>query len=362
MKKIGLYSLFLLLFACGGEDAPENIQLDGPAVQVTTQKVVSAISEGSRSFVLNGRVAAKNAAMVSTRVMGNISQVLVKEGQMVRKGQVLATVNSTDLKAQQSRIQAQISEAEAGLKNAKRNHERFKNLYESKSITQKEFNDVEMQLEMANARVTAAKEALKELNVQLGYANVVAPFSGRVAKKMAQIGSMANPGMPLFSIESSGELIIEVDVPASEIKHLQLKDEVDITLQDLDKSMKGKTSLINPSASLNGYQYRVEISPSSSASIKDVPTGMNAKVAFSIQSGEKTSEKPAIWIPKSALVQQGQLQGVYTISDQQTALLRWLQLGEEKADKVEVVSGLESEATLIISAQGRLYNGVKITQ
>lgn len=363
MKNIITFlSMAVVLMACSGEEETGNIQLAGTAIKVEAQSIANKTATLSSNFLLNGMVSAKESATISTRVMGNITQVFVKEGQSVRKGQVLAQVNNMDLKAQKARINAQIAEAEAAFKNAEKNYQRFKNLYESKSITQKEFNDVEMQYEMSQTRVTAAKEALNEINVQLGYASVTAPFNGRITQKMATQGNMANPGMPLFRIESAGNLLITVHVPASEIKHIKLKDEVSISIPDLAQELKGQVSLINPSSTHNGNQYKVEITPSSNPT--QLLAGMNAKITFTKSNTaiETANKRSSIWVPKSALIQKGQLDGLYTISNQNTALLRWVQLGEQTADKAEVLSGLNPDDQVIIKAEGRLYNGVKITQ
>ncbi|MGB0523541.1 MAG: efflux RND transporter periplasmic adaptor subunit [Flammeovirgaceae bacterium] len=354
------FSLLLFVVACSSDKTPESIELAGQAIQVSTQKIANSSSKNTNRLVLNGLVEAQKQASISTRVMGNITQVLVQEGQKVRKGQTLATVHNTDLKAQKARVQAQVLEAEAALKNTNKNYQRFKNLFASKSITQKEFNDVEMQLEMAHARVTAAKEALNEINVQLSYANVVAPFSGRITKKIAQIGSMANPGMPLFQLESEGKQKIVVYLPASEINALKIGDQVAVRISDIDQNFKGKIALINPSSTHSGHQYKVEITPDMSAFTQQLLAGMTAKVTFAIP--QKASTATGIWIPKTALVHHGQLIGVYTLSTQQTALLRWIQLGAQSTNEVEVVSGLAAGDVLITQADSRLYNGAKITE
>ena len=353
----------LFISACSGDGAPESVELSGKAVKVATSKP-SANQASGASITLNGMVAAKESANISTRVMGNITNISVKEGQFVRKGQTLAQVKNTDLQAQRSRIQAQISVAEAALKNAERNYKRFKSLYESKSVTQKEFNDVEMNYEISKSQVEAAKQSLNELDVQLAYSTVRAPFSGKVAQKMVNEGDMANPGMPLFRLESSGELLIEVNVPESEIQHFQLKDEVAVQVSAINQKFKGKVSLVSPSAAMNGHQYKVEITPNEKPA--QLLAGMSAKITLDKPNPTKNEteakEITGIWVPTSALITKGQLTGVYTVSSQNTAILRWIQLGEENGNQVEVLSGLSKEDVVITNAEGKLYNGVKITR
>jgi hypothetical protein len=93
------------------------------------------------------------------------------------------------------------------------------------------------------------------------------------------------------------------------------------------------------------------------ASDANILSGMYATVQFPIvQENSK-----AIMIPNDALVYNGQLTGIYTVSQSNTALLRWLRLGRTVGDKVEVLSGLSADEEFIVSAEGKLYNGVKIS-
>ena len=72
----------------------------------------------------------------------------------------------------------------------------------------------------------------------------------------------------------------------------------------------------------------------------------------------KTSEK--VMVPESALVQQGQLNGIYTVANGNTAILRWLRLGKTYGNQVEVLSGLSADEPYIIAAEGKLFNGAKV--
>ena len=76
---------------------------------------------------------------------------------------------------------------------------------------------------------------------------------------------------------------------------------------------------------------------------------------------EKQTKTDLVLIPKNALVTKGQLSGVYTISDNSTAILHWLRLGRTFGDQVEVLSGLAANEPYIISADGKLFNGVKVS-
>lgn len=88
-------------------------------------------------------------------------------------------------------------------------------------------------------------------------------------------------------------------------------------------------------------------------------SGMFTSVQFPIE--KKADTNGVVLIPKSALVTQGQLTGVYTIGNEDTAILRWLRIGKNYGDEVEVLSGLSKDEHYIISSESKLYNGAKVT-
>lgn len=87
---------------------------------------------------------------------------------------------------------------------------------------------------------------------------------------------------------------------------------------------------------------------------------MFANVSFPVADETQSNSLTSLFIPKSALVEQGQLVGIYTLAENK-ALLRWLRIGKEVGDQVEVLSGLSAGESYIVSSEGRLYNGVAVT-
>jgi RND family efflux transporter MFP subunit len=209
---------------------------------------------------------------------------------------------------------------------------------------------------MAKARLEAARQMKNEVNAQLSYANIRAPFSGVVTNKFINTGDMANPGMPLLEVESPGAYQVLAMVPESEITAIQKDSKVDVQLKSIGKLVSGKIIEVSTSAKNTGGQYMVKVLLDA-ASDTNILSGMYATVQFPIV--QKTST--AIMIPKEALIYKGQLTGIYTVSQSNTALLRWLRLGRTVGDNVEVLSGLSADEEYIVSAEGKLYNGVKIS-
>ena len=209
---------------------------------------------------------------------------------------------------------------------------------------------------MAKARLEVAKQMKNEIDAQFAYTNIRAPFSGTVTNRFVDEGALTNPGMPLISLEGAHNFEARVSVPESEITKISQGDTVNVQIKSTGIQLKGEVSELSTSAVNTGGQYiatirLLERDPS-------ILSGMYVNVEFPIKS--TTTTISAILIPKSALVHQGQLSGIYTVSESGTALLRWLRLGRSFGDSVEVLSGLRPEEQFIVSAEGKLYNGAPI--
>ncbi|MCJ7801678.1 MAG: efflux RND transporter periplasmic adaptor subunit, partial [Candidatus Marinimicrobia bacterium] len=205
------------------------------------------------------------------------------------------------------------------------------------------------------ARLEGAKQMKNEIEAQFAYSNIRAPFSGVITNKYINEGDMANPGMPLIALESPGNFEVITRVPENEISKIQSGTAVNVLVKSINKTVTGKVSEVSSSAKNSGGQYMVKVALGKTDT--SILSGMFVTVQFPIKNQEKTE---AVLIPAEAIVNNGQLSGVYTISENNTAILRWLRLGRTFGDQVEVLSGLSSNETYIISADGKLYNGANI--
>ena len=209
---------------------------------------------------------------------------------------------------------------------------------------------------MAKARLEAANQMKNQVNAQLSYSNITAPFSGVITGKFINAGDMANPGMPLISIENPGKFQVIAMVPESEITSIKNGTTVDVLIKSIDKILKGTITEVSSSTKNTGGQYLVKI-VLEQTDIK-LLSGMFASVQFPT---EKTAEENApILIPTSSIIERGELRGVYVVSESNTALLRWLRLGKEFGDKTEVLSGLSASDTFVLTSESKIVNGSKL--
>ncbi len=348
-----LFSTFLILGSCGNSSKETAID-QTPAVSVT---VSSVAGENNTPFLTaSGKIEAVNSATLSTRMMGFVDKIHVNVGQKVSKGQLLVSINNSDLSAKQAQTNAGITEAQAAFNNAEKDYQRFQNLFAESSASQKELDDQRAHYEMAKARLEGAKQMRNEVQSQFAYVDLRAPFNGVITNKFIDEGDMANPGTPLISVESPGNFEVTASVPESEISKIKSGAEVQVIVKSLGTSLTGNVTEVSSSASNTGGQYLVKVVLDKTDS--SVLSGMYATVQFPV---ERKTDVSMILIPKDALVHRGELTGIYTVSQSNTAILRWLRLGRTYGDKVEVLSGLAADEQFILSADSKLYNGAKLT-
>lgn len=350
-----LTGLALAIISTGCGEEKINLKNSPESITVTTTEVSAGNSTGLR--YASGKVEALQSANISTRMMGYIKKISVAVGQKINKGAILAEIQSDDLNAKLSQVNAGINEASAALKNAERDYERFTALFQQQSASQKELDDMTTRFEMAKARVESAKQMKNEIMAQFSYTTLRAPFSGTITNTFVKEGDMANPGMPLLTIETPGQTEITAFIAESDIHAVHEGMPVDIHVKNNSKHLKGKVREVSLSAKNTGGQYLIKITPESTP--KDVLPGMFVQVTFNEEaSGIKTNG--TILIPKKALIHDGQLTGIYTIGDGNTAVLRWLRTGTETNDMIEVLSGLSAGEKYITSSDSRIYNGIKV--
>jgi RND family efflux transporter MFP subunit len=345
----------VLLFTISCSDSPKkDTELDkSVAVQLATP--VYSETDG---FSASGTVKAVQGATISTRTMGYVESVEVQVGNRVRKGTLLIRINNADLTAQLAQADAGVTEAEAALANVEKNYTRFKELYKTQSVTSKEMDDMNMNLEMSKSRLKAARQMRGQVAAQLNYTDIRAPFDGLITGKFINEGDMANPGMPLLGLENTADVYVETMIPESNITGITKEMKATISIKSTGFSTPGTVVEVSHSAKHTGGQFLVKVVPDTQDT-KLLP-GMFASVHF--ERGEGTEPSSTLVIQRDALVERGQLSGVYTVTEKGKAQLRWLRLGKTFGEQVEVLSGLKAGEKYVLNSESKLYNGITLEE
>jgi len=358
--KRNIYLIGLILVTIISSCSSKKEEKTNTADSTILVAVASPSSNNSKELNFSGQIEASQTVNISTRIMGFITAINVKVGDHVNKGQLLVSISNDDIKAKRAQTDAMISEAEASYNNAKKDQDRFNNLYKQQSASAKELDNINLQYNSAKSRLEAAKQMRNEVSAMMSYAQLTAPFSGIVSQKMMDAGSMASPGMPILTIEQAGVLQVSASVPENNIQQLQLGSNATVQIQSADKTFQSTISQINPSSQFTGGQFIVKIKIPESAQ-KGLYAGMYANINIPLKNAiNTTTNEDAVLVPLTAIENKNQLTGLFTVSSNNHAILRWVRLGKTYGDKVEVLSGLEKKENFIISAEGKLFNGASV--
>ncbi len=343
----------IFLASCSGDNHEGEVKKDTP-VNVT---IAIAGNQSGSAIHASGQIESRETAVISTRVMGFITSVKVKAGDQVKKGQLLATISNADIQAKKAQASAMLAEAEAALKDAQKDYERFAELYKQNSASAKEFENATLHYNSIKARAEAARQMQNEADAMLAYTNLTAPFAGVITQKNIDAGSMANPGMPILMMEQPGNYQVKASVSEADIANVKEGADAQVVVKSTGKVIKGKISEVSPSSQFSGGQYMIKVSIPEHEKA-GVYSGMYVNVTIPVTHG--AAQENIALVPVSSILYKDQLTGLYTITDNQTALLRWVKLGKVQGDQVEILSGLRNDEKFILESEGKLYNGAPI--
>ncbi len=346
-----LFIVVGLIFTSCNNESQESISAEPLNVQssVAQLKVIPVVHDFS------GNLEAERKSNLSTRIMGEIENIYVRTGQQVNKGDLLLKIRNQDILAKKAQVEANRIEAESALASAEKDLNRFEALYANNSASDKEMDDIRTNYKMAQARVDAVKQMENEIEESLRYSEIRAPYNGVITGKFAQVGDMANPGMPLLAIENPAQWKVVARIPEADIARLKLNDPVRVYLKALDLEVEGQIAEINPSSVNTGNQFEAKILlQTDSYDTVDLYSGMYADVLY------EHGTQELMLVSQNAVVHRGQLDGIYALGQNGTALLRWVKTGKTYGDSIEVLSGLTDGEEYILNYDGKLVNGALV--
>ncbi len=356
------FFLVLTLTGCSSE----------PATSSSKPEVVRnvALTSAQRAKIPDylqavGTVFAAQSSQIASQMMGNIVEVRVHEGDRVSRGQILAVIDDAQPRsaldratAGQAAAQQNVTAAETELRLAETTFKRYQELYEKKSVSPQEFDEVKARFQAAQARrdmshsgQAQAQAALAQARTALEYSRVRAPFDGIISEKKVDAGTLASPGMPLFTVEDSTRYRLEATVDESDIGLARIGQTIPVRIDALDSDLTGKIAQIVPAADPATRSFLVKI---------DLPADKRLRSGLFGRGRISRGEKAAILMPRSAVVARGQLQAVYVLDAAQIATLRYVTLGNVVGDQVEVLSGLDGDEKLVAAPAGQELSGKKI--
>jgi len=352
-------------------------------VSVAEARAMPATSTGTSVLDATGYVTARRQATVSAKITGKVRDVRIEEGQHVKAGDILATLDDSEARveselrrAQVSAARAQLAEAEAASANADREYQRQQDLAERKLTSVSALDAARAQSEALRARVASqtsgirvAEEAYQAALVQLDNTVVRAPFDGVVTVKAAQPGEMISPisagggsiRTGIGTIVDMDSLEIQVDVSESYINRVQPGQEVEAVLNAYPEwRIPASVIAIVPTADRSKATVKVRIALAEKDA-RIVPE-MGVRVAF-LESKEAAAGTPApprgALVPAAAIRQDGGKDVVFLLREGR-AERRAVSLGGTLGDSRQVQAGVSAGDTVIVDPPAGLQDGAAV--
>lgn len=350
----------LLSAGCSNKVKPGSSDVKRPIISGVTMADVkpNIVDEYNETA---GTIKAKNVSVIASKVMGTITGILVKEGDRVSSGQILLTLDDRDVMARVTAAQAGYREAVKALEMTQQNqslasttYERYRQLYKDNAISQQQMDQVatqgkvaELDFERAQESVNRAQASLVEAQAYYDFTQVIAPTAGVITAKKIDIGSMAVPGVPLLVLEDDSSYTLEADVDESIAGKIVIGTITEIRVDSLGKSIQGIITEVAPTIDPAARKLHIKIDVKGDG----LKSGLYAQVKI------PTNKKETIVVNKTAIVEKGQLTGVYVVDAGGLIVYRIVRMGKQYDKQVELLSGINVGEKIIVDGLEKVVDG-----
>lgn len=359
---LGLFVLLIVIRLNAKKDDNTVVQEKLQPVEVASV-MARALAE---EFSIAGTVTPFAEAKLSSRVTGRVSSVYVNVGQRVTQGETLLTIEQSDYFNALKQAEANLAmaaansiKAETGYENARLNYKRNEDLFNQGAVSKSQLEVAKGQLAEAESGYKANQAQLLQYEAMLekarsDYSNteVKAPFSGVVAKRLAEVGEMVSQQAPVFSLIEDEPLLVKVNLPENVVSKVSAGQQVEIYVGAADKTYKGTVKSIAPQADSQTKAFAAEIILPEVK--QEVKPGMVADLRI------KTREVDgALVVPADALLDEDSGSGVFVIENG-VAYHRKVTTGIVGKGYTQVVSGLQQGEKVAVRGNHLLVDGMKV--
>ena len=367
LGKILVWSLVVILLA-GALFLLKDVFNPGIEVQLATASL-SSPSQASAVLTASGYVVARRKAAVASKGTGTLVFLGVDEGDRVKKGQVIARLEDSDVVAALQRARENLRVAQADLNDAKQSQERMRILLKQGAVAQAEYDVAEARNLRVIATIDAAKSGVREAEVAVENTRIIAPFDGTVLKKNADVGEIVAPlagaassKAAVVTIADMSSLEVDADVSEANITRVTPNQACEITLDAYPQQRyPGYVTKIVPTADrakatvlvkIRFRQYDQKVLPEMSAKIAFLAAGASVSASES---------KPLLTVPASAVANRDGRQVIFKIKDDRAVAVA-VTTGQKLAGLLEIKSGLQEGDKVIAKVDEQLKAGDKVSQ
>jgi len=352
------------LAVTGCSDSKHGVTAAPATVSGLTVTAVK-VSDLPETLDVVGTVRARTSAMVSARISGTVSVLHVREGDRVRKGQVLGQLDSKENLAQATGAVAAIDEAKRGVEEAQARQKladstfsRFKKLYDEQALTRQEFDTRQTERDLAHqavaraeARLRQTQEASRAAGAVADYTKLVAPISGIIVAKQADLGSSVFPGQPLMTIDDEGSYQLELAIPESQVRAVRGGTTVQVQIDATGSSFVAQVAEVVPTSDPASRTYTAKVTIPQ----KGVRSGMFGRGSIALGSSVK-----GVRVPRSAVFERGALTAVWSVGTDEIIRMRLVKIGRIVGDSIEILSGLADADRIVTVGMEKAIDGARL--
>lgn len=351
MKNIPLTALVLALSLTACSDPAEQEASANAVVRtINAESALLEPTETASVITTSGSIVAVESVKVASRLMGHIRNIAVVEGQTVKAGQHLFTIDPIDVEGAVEQARLGLQQAEEARKDAKADYDRFANLYKDEVVTRQNYEKMKLGYEIAVSRAAQAKAGLTTATGQLRYATVSAPISGVVTQKLANEGDIAAPGHPVIMVENTARLQVQTSVDDKIFRSIKQGDPIKVEIDGQAAPITARIARISPAADPMTHTYLVKLDVPSA----QIHSGSFARCHF------PTGLRLMLSVPKGAIQERAGIVGVFTLDSKDMAQYRMVRTGPEHNGHVEITAGLNAGDRVVTHNAAAINNGDRV--
>lgn len=341
----------LLLFGAAG-CGPRHAEHPAASAAPTgvTVATLAAVDEPAR-VEAGGTLRAAREADVAGKVMGNVLEVRRHAGDFVKAGEVLVVVDSRDIGGQIAQAEGALAQARAAAALAETNFHRFEQLAARGSASRLELDQARYQFDTATGAVQQAGGAVATARSYRAYAEITAPFAGRVVDQLCQVGDLAAPGRPLMRLQDAEHLRLYATLEASRAGAAVVGALVPVRVAlPEERALTGRVTEVTPAADAGTRSLLVKI---------DLPADSTLTPGLFARAFLAEGSRRALRVPATAVVRRGGLVGAFVVEEGHAAF-RLLQLATPDGGEPEVLSGLVEGDRVVLAPPAGLDVGAPL--
>ena len=336
------------------ETKDQNDSNLSPKAALTVTVIQPEVQNWKQTFTANGNIAAWQEVVISSELSGQrLTKVNVNVGDKVRRGQVLAEINSDTIRADLAAAKASYAEAQAVLADAITYNKRIQQLKNTGAISAQESTQYQTSQATAQARLDAAKAQIESNQLRLAQTQIVAPDNGVISARTATVGSLAQTGQELFRLIRDQRLEWRAEVTSEDL--YKLKEGMNVRVFSPDPAqpaVSGKVRMIAPVIDPQTRYGLVYV---------DLPTTQAVRMGMFVKGEFDLGQKSALTIPQTALLLRDGFSYIFIVDQQNRVSQQKVSVGRRVGDRVEILDLANSNVKLVSSGTGFLTDGDLVT-